>query len=84
MMGESTDSHFLRLLSYGKLVMLLTLLYFWSRPPDMTSKANNGPKQIWLGWEEVSCSWVHDGGGLGAPMIEGKIVSKEKELFWRK
>ena len=46
--------------------------------------AKNGPGKHVLGQDELSCLPAHDGGGLGAVAVDGKMIYKKKELFWWK
>ena len=50
----------------------------------MDMAAKNKPGKIRPGWEEVSCSWLYDGGGLRALAVDEKIIGEERELFWQK
>ena len=49
-----------------------------------TIVAENEPKKIWLVREEAYCLQLNNSGGLRALAVDGKIIGKEKELFWRK
>ena len=52
---------------------------------DIFSRHNHDHQNLSLKkQDEPSCMWLHNGSGLRAVTENGKISSKEKELFWWK